>query len=311
MKNKRLHLYCFCLLLTISVRTLAQEGRALIIAIDHYPADSGWEDIHANNDAWLMQSMLASCGYKQRNTTLLRNAQATKQGVIKQLKALYNNTQKGDYLFLHFSCHGQQMMDDNGDEEDGLDEALIPFDALFWYIPGEYEGKNHLRDDELGQWIRQLRQKAGAQGHVTVLLDACHSGTGNRLPEAGDYIRGTSYIFAPDDYVPIKGKHPELSLRLKTENGFSPAVVLSACLPDEINYEYYDAAQSRYSGLLTYAFCKVAKETKGGTMNVNQLTDQLKQEMKTLSTRKSSKRRQTPYMECTNPQSLFKLYCKQ
>ena len=42
-------------------------------------------------------------------------------------------------------------MDDNGDEEDGLDEALIPYDAQFWYAPGEYEGQNHLRDDELGE----------------------------------------------------------------------------------------------------------------------------------------------------------------
>lgn len=311
MKNKILRLHWFCLLLVMSVVTHAQKGRALIVAIDHYPAESGWEDIHAGNDALLIQSMLVGCGYEQRNIMQLRNSQATKLGIMRHLKAMYDHTEKGDQLFLHFSCHGQQMMDDNGDEEDGLDEALIPFDALFWYIPGEYEGKNHLRDDELGQWIRLLRQKAGTQGHVTVLLDACHSGTGNRLPEAGDYIRGTSYIFAPDNYVPTKGNHPELSLRLKTENGLAPAVVFSACLPDEINYEYYDTAQSRYSGLLTYTFRKIAKEMKGKNMNVNQFMGRLKQEMQVLSSRKSSKRRQTPYMECTNPQGLFNLYLKQ
>lgn len=311
MKNKNLCLFLFCLLLAISVAAQAQKGHALIVAIDHYPAESGWEDIHSGNDALLIQSMLTGCGYAQRNIIQLRNAQATKQGILKHLKAMYDRTEKGDQLFLHFSCHGQQMMDDNGDEEDGLDEALIPFDALFWYIPGEYEGKNHLRDDELGQWIRLLRQKAGAQGHVTVLLDACHSGTGNRDPKAGDYIRGTSYIFAPDDYVPTKGKHPELSLRLKTENGLAPAVVFSACLPDEINYEYYDTTQARYSGLLTYAFRKVTKEAKGKYMNVNQFMERLKQEMKILSARKSSKRQQTPYMECTDPQGLFNLYLKQ
>lgn len=59
-----------------------------------------------------------------------------------------------------------------------------------------------------------------------------------------DYIRGTGYIFAPDDYVPTEGKHPELSLRLKQESGLAPTAVFSACLAEETNFEYFDACQS-------------------------------------------------------------------
>ena len=206
----------------------AQTNRALLVNISHYPDGNGWENIHADNDARLMHSLLAACGYQETGITTLTDAQATKRGIIRALQNLCNSTQAGDHVHLHFSCHGQQMMDDNGDEEDGLDEALIPYDALFWYEPGEYEGENHLRDDELGEWMRRLRRKAGAEGHVTVVLDACHSGTGNRLPEADDYVRGTGYIFAPDDYVPTAGKHQELSLHLKQEAGLAPTVVFSA-----------------------------------------------------------------------------------
>ena len=54
-------------------------------------------------------------------------------------------------------------MDDNGDEEDGLDESLVLYDAGYWYIPGKYEGENHLRDDELGMWINKLRKKQAAK----------------------------------------------------------------------------------------------------------------------------------------------------
>lgn len=58
------------------------------------------------------------------------------------------------------------MMDLNGDEEDGLDEALIPYDALFWYLPGVYEGEKHFSDDELGEWIDRFRCKLGKSGQI-------------------------------------------------------------------------------------------------------------------------------------------------
>lgn len=311
MTKYRLLLRCSLFVcLWLSIFTLsAQTHRALLVNISHYPDGNGWENIHADNDARLMHSLLAACGYQETGIATLTDAQATKRGIIHALQNICNSTQAGDHVHLHFSCHGQQMMDDNGDEEDGLDEALIPYDALFWYEPGEYEGENHLRDDELGEWIRRLRRKAGEQGHVTVVLDACHSGTGNRLPEADDYVRGTGYIFAPDDYVPTAGKHQELSLHLKQEAGLAPTVVFSACLADEINFEYFDTRQSRYYGLLTYAFCEAARETAHTLLNVDRFALLLKQKMQALTANKK-KRKQTPYMECTNPQDSFRLGVK-
>lgn len=287
----------------------AQTGRALLVGISHYPDESGWESIHADNDTQLAHSLLTICGYEETNITTLSDAQATKRNTIHALQSLCNATQAGDHVYLHFSCHGQQMMDDNGDEKDGLDEALIPYDARFWYVPGEYEGENHLRDDELGEWIRRLRRKAGEQGHITVVLDACHSGTGNRLPEADDYIRGTAYIFAPDDYVPTAGQHQELSFRLKKETELAPTVVFSACLADETNFEYFDTRQSRYSGLLTYAFHETVSEAKDTSLTVCRFTELLKQKMQVLTANKK-KRRQTPYMECTTPQDSFRIGLK-
>ena len=297
-----------CLWLNI-LAVSAQTNRALIVNISHYPDGNGWESIHADNDACLTHALLAACGYQETDITTLTDAQASKRGIIHALQNICNATQAGDHVHLHFSCHGQQMMDDNGDEEDGLDEALIPYDARFGYMPGEYEGAHPQRDDELGEWIRSLRRKAGEQGHVTVVLDACHSGTGNRLPEADDYVRGTGYIFAPDDYEPTAGKHQELSLHLKQEAGLAPTVGCSACLADEINFEYFDTLQSRYSGLLTYAFCETARETKNTVLTAGRFTELLKQKMQALTANKK-KRKQTPYMECTSPQESFRIALK-
>ncbi len=108
---------------------------------------------------------------------------ATKKNIIQALQHLIKQLKAGDDVCLHFSCHGQQMEDDNGDEADELDEALIPYDAQSTYQKGIYEGENHLRDDELEKFLISIRQKIGIDGSVLITFDACHSGTANRIEE--------------------------------------------------------------------------------------------------------------------------------
>ena len=62
----------------------------------------------------------------------------------------------GDIIYLHFSCHGQPIEDIDGDEDDGWDEALIPFDAKKKYQKGTYTGENHITDDELNSYLKRL-----------------------------------------------------------------------------------------------------------------------------------------------------------
>lgn len=292
--------YVLLLILGMAHTLQAQTNRALIITIGHYPRYSGWEKIHAENDSQLVCEMLHANQYLSQNITLLSNGEATKASVMNALIQLYNITQIGDYVYLHFSCHGQQMMDDNGDEEDGLDESIVLYDASFWYIPGKYVGENHLRDDELGVWIDKLRKKAGKSGQVITVVDACHSGTVNRENENEDYIRGTSAIFAPEGYTPKPGKHQELSLHLVPKQGFSPAIVISACLPGGINYEYYDKEQSKYFGNLTFFFCKTIKQTVKCS-KIDDFMDRLKANIA------SAHRWQPPYMECTSEDLTFRV----
>lgn len=280
----------------------ARTGRALIVAIGEYPAESGWEIIHGDHDGILMAELLKDKHYQQ--IILLKNKEATKNAICMALQQLCDDTKPGDFLFLHFSCHGQQMMDLNGDEEDGLDEALIPYDALFWYIPGVYEGKNHLCDDELGEWIYKLRHKAGNTGQVFVLLDACHSGTANRYAQ-DLYIRGVNKIFAPDDYQPQRGKHPERSMKLKPLKNLAPALVISACKPEETNYEYYCRKSKRHYGKLTYCFQLAAKQ-KPGPFTAKEWHATIDKAIQQLSPQRRSAS-QHPYMECSDTNALFTL----
>ena len=52
-------------------------------------------------------------------------------------------------VVVHFSCHGHQIEDDNNDEIDGLDEAIVPYGAVASYDERKFKElfAGYLRDD--------------------------------------------------------------------------------------------------------------------------------------------------------------------
>jgi hypothetical protein len=48
--------------------------------------------------------------------------------IIRAMRWLVAGAQPNDSLFLHFSGHGGQTDDLDGDEDDGLDETIYPLD---------------------------------------------------------------------------------------------------------------------------------------------------------------------------------------
>lgn len=54
--------------------------------------------------------------------------QPTRANIIRELEWLMYLAQSGDSLFFLFSGHGGQQEDQNGDEEDGMDETILPVD---------------------------------------------------------------------------------------------------------------------------------------------------------------------------------------
>ena len=299
----KLRLFLLFALLFSFFTAKAQTNRALFVAIDQYPSGSGWSEIHATNDYKLILPMLKKSGYSENNIQLLLNEKATKSRIVSELKKTARQSRPGDHIYIHFSCHGQQMFDDNGDEEDGLDEALIPYDAKRRYSPGKYEGENHLRDDELEILTEAIRTNIGTEGNLIVVLDACHSGTGTRYVDDDDYIRGTSYIFAPDNLDFSENDAGKFNLHLKKAKYLSPITVFSACSDDEVNFEYRDDAKEYY-GSLTYAFCRAVKTSSGIVSNFT-FSEKLKQEMNSLFAKR--KKKQTPYFESTDDNQPFKI----
>ncbi|KAA8494504.1 Metacaspase-1 [Porphyridium purpureum] len=110
----------------------------------------------------------------------VRRAAPTRYNIIDALRWLIGGVTAGDSLFFHFSGHGSQVRDTNGDEEDGYDETILPVD---------FQRAGQIVDDELHA-ILVKPLPAGAR--LTALIDACHSGTGLDLP----------YVMDVDQYDP-------------------------------------------------------------------------------------------------------------
>ena len=247
------------ILCIVSLCCQAQQKHALIVAIANYPTESGWSKINSDNDKALLVPEFKRLGFK---VTTLQNEQATKRGIIQFLSHLAKQVHPDDYVCIHFSCHGQQMEDNNQDEEDGLDEALIPYDAYLSYKKDIYEGTNHLRDDELEEHLTTIRKKLGEKGTLLVTLDACHSGTADRDEEYVEDddapIRGTSAIFSSNPFfLSPENKNVERQITLPQQKGISSYCIISACQPFQRNFE--TKVKGIYYGTLSYALYQTLK----------------------------------------------------
>jgi len=116
------------------------------------------------NDVSSMETKLASTGFK--NFTKLTDktlVKPTKQAILTAFtNLLRSGTKAGDLLCFFYSGHGSYILDTNGDEVDGRDEAIVSLDM------------NVVSDDEL-KAIIQKELKEGVT--LLAIFDSCFSGS--------------------------------------------------------------------------------------------------------------------------------------
>jgi hypothetical protein len=163
----------------------------LVGVADYESAGLGWGDLSADRDLEVLRTVLGRHEFDE--VRVLLDRQATRAGLLGALERLAEDVARGDVVHFHYSGHGQQITDDDGDEIDGYDELLVPFDAPK-SPPAGYTGGSHVRDDELGARLRELRSKLGPEGDLLVTLDSCYSGSGTRGEAA---VRGSERPIGP------------------------------------------------------------------------------------------------------------------
>ena len=148
--------------------------RALLIGINRH-ADPRFDLKGAVNDARNMRGLLSGyLGFDPGQIRLLTDAQATRQGILAGIEDwLVAGTRPGARALLYYAGHGYYQPDQDGDEPDGQDEALVPHDArLVSAAENPQRFENLILDDE----IRALFAKL-ADRQAYLIVDSCHSGT--------------------------------------------------------------------------------------------------------------------------------------
>lgn len=230
--------------------------RALLIGVSDYPmhrswSEGSWSRVHGTNDIAIIGQTLGHKGFK---LTKLLNSNATAEKIRKAFGNLAKECQEGDLVYIQFSGHGQAYEDLSGDEADGWDEAIIPYDAMMQYKRGVYEGKNHILDDELEVYLSAIRAKVGKEGFVYVVLDACHMGGASRGDEQEDdeiFVRGTDKGFSPNGkkYIPKIDRRGNMKVSKRGAN-LGGICILEACRAYQTNAEIKE--NGKYYGPLSY-----------------------------------------------------------
>jgi hypothetical protein len=168
--------------------------RALVVGVEKY-ADSRVPEtpgcvLDATRTAAFLQSRY---GFPASSIKVLTNEQATAASIEREFRHwLIEGTQPGDRVFFLYAGHGSQLPDDNGDEVDGLDETIAPYDV------NPETGSGELRDDLFDELIAQLSGR-----RAVLVFDSCHSGTISRdIPKLHAFPRGggARYLPRPDQF---------------------------------------------------------------------------------------------------------------
>jgi hypothetical protein len=233
---------------------------ALCIGINNYPGTH--MDLQGCvNDAQDWATVLAGRGYK---TTLLLDDKATKAAMVDAMTKLIAGGGKGDSLVITFSGHGTYQPDEDGDEVDGLDEALCPYDLQTLGAA--------LTDDE----IRAIFSTRKGGARLLLIADSCHSGTVTRAAKA-DKDADTRPRFMPmGNWLPASklpknfaGKAAQTMVGPIGTSPFTSALVkqvgdllLAGCKEGPNNYSYDAKIAGRYNGAFTYYALKTLKALK-------------------------------------------------
>ena len=112
-------------------------------AINKYSLPACPTDVKKMADLFVEQ-----CGVLSDNVVTFIDEEATLECIKRAFcEVLPEVTKPGDVIFVFWSGHGGRCADEDGDEKDGYDEYLVPYDAK------RSEPSTMLLDDVFGRWV--------------------------------------------------------------------------------------------------------------------------------------------------------------
>jgi hypothetical protein len=201
-------------------------------------------------------------GFRKSDITQLTDIAATKKAIQAGIRQLVREARKGDTILLHYSGHGSNVPDDNGDEADERDEILCPAD-LDW--------KDPLTDD----WLRKTFDTLRSGVRFTVIMDCCHSGTNTRAIAPPDAPVKPRYLPNPWDLMATESRRRLRGtvtgeLRRSTRSARAARDIVEAKLPELLITGCRDTQTSAdafldgaYNGALTFCLVEAMRQARG------------------------------------------------
>ncbi|MBC8042489.1 MAG: caspase family protein [Rhizobacter sp.] len=229
--------------------------------------------------------------FKAKDVRLLTDRSVTKREMLRRLAWLVKDATAGDVLVFHFSGHGSQIADRDGDElKDRRDEILCMHDMDF------RDSDTYLKDDDICILFDRLPRGV----RLIVVLDCCHSGTATRSlgssPDPDEPFAGGASPAQPVVIVPRYMPPPtDIAFRfeaqesefgrvkvnrvmassasvasatlarglspVKTENGAMNHVLIAACQDRQTAAD--TVIGGRPCGAFTYNLCDIARKAEG------------------------------------------------
>ncbi len=212
---------------------------ALCVGINDYPG-TGSDLSGCVNDARDWKQALQARGF---TVTTLFDKQATAVAIRAALTKLVRAGAKGDTVVFTFSGHGSWLPDDDGDEVDGRDEMICPYDV---------SSGGAVMDDDLHE-IFSLREDGV---RLVFLADSCHSGTSSKFmappPAVGKNYARPRFLH-PSVFVKsprVRKAIARVSALPSTPRAKYPALLAAGCKDTEFSWDAHFAG--RPNGAFTY-----------------------------------------------------------
>lgn len=226
----------FISLIAVSAASAKGKKFGLFVGINAYTGGINPLKGCVNDATQMRDVMMSKFGFKAADTTLLTDAQATRDGILANLNKYAAQAGVGDLVVFHYSGHGTLFPDKYSEEideskliymeapdEKGVmeviyergtyDSAIVPYDAR-----SKTSGKswrNLILDDELYAILGGITRK-GAQ--VVLISDSCHSGSIDRakIGEAVPRAESLATIFGARRFSELELEAPAATRSTRT-----------------------------------------------------------------------------------------------
>lgn len=217
---------------------------ALCIGINDYPG-TGSDLSGCVNDANDWAAVLETRGFV---TFKMFNKQATGKNIRAAMESTIANGKNGDLVVIQYSGHGSYVPDEDGDEADGADECICPYDV---------HSKGPITDDELFEIYSAKKQGV----KLFVISDSCHSGTVARFAPittpptvVGRKPPQRKVKFLPPAAFLSRGNVAKLGIRRGIRPSKPPgcyaALLMAGC--QDVEYSYDGYFRGRPNGVFSY-----------------------------------------------------------